>query len=31
VLDDQGAFDYVYNTSGDLDPNASVISQTPLS
>jgi hypothetical protein len=30
LLNDQGAFDYVYNTGGDLDPNVSVISQTPL-
>lgn len=28
LLGDQGAFDYVYNTGGDLDPNVSVISQT---
>jgi dienelactone hydrolase len=28
LLGDQGAFDYVYNTGGDLDPNASVTSQT---
>jgi dienelactone hydrolase len=31
LLNDQGAFDYVYSTGGDLDPNVSVISQTPLS
>jgi dienelactone hydrolase len=31
LLGDRGAFDYVYNTGGDLDPNASVISQTPRS
>jgi dienelactone hydrolase len=31
LLGDQGAFDYVYNTGGDLDPNVNVISQTPLS
>jgi dienelactone hydrolase len=30
LLNDQDAFDYVYNTGGDLDPNVSVISQTPL-
>ncbi|MEP1061227.1 MULTISPECIES: ScyD/ScyE family protein [Cyanophyceae] len=29
LLGDQGAFDYIYNTGGDLDPNVSVISQTP--
>ncbi len=29
LLGDQGAFDYVHNTGGDLDPNVSVISQTP--
>ncbi len=28
LLNDQGAFDYVYNTGGNLDPNVSVISQT---
>ncbi len=28
LLNDRGAFNYVYNTSGDLDPNVSVISQT---
>jgi hypothetical protein len=31
LLGDRGAFDYVYNTGGDLDPNASVISRTPHS
>lgn len=30
LLGDRGAFDYVYNTGGDLDPNVSVISQTPF-
>lgn len=29
LLGDQGAFNYIYNTGGDLDPNVSVISQTP--
>jgi dienelactone hydrolase len=29
LLGDQGAFNYVYNTGGDLDPNVSVISQPP--
>lgn len=29
LLDDRGAFDYVYNTGGDLDPNVSVIRQAP--
>ncbi len=29
LLGDQGAFDYVYNTGDDLEPNVSVISQTP--
>ena len=29
LLKDQGAFNYVYNTGGDLDPNVSVITQTP--
>lgn len=28
LLNDQGAFDYVYNTGGDLDPNVNTISQT---
>ena len=27
LVGDQGAFNYVYNTGGDLDPNVSVISQ----
>jgi dienelactone hydrolase len=27
LLGDRGAFDYVYNTGGDLDPNVSVISE----
>ncbi|MBD2068622.1 ScyD/ScyE family protein [Leptolyngbya sp. FACHB-671] len=27
LLGDQGAFDYIYNTGGDLDPNVSVVSQ----
>ncbi|MBD2056443.1 ScyD/ScyE family protein [Oculatella sp. FACHB-28] len=27
LLGDQGAFDYVYKTGGDLDPNVSIISQ----
>ncbi|MBD3886423.1 ScyD/ScyE family protein [Phormidium tenue FACHB-886] len=30
LLNDQGAFNYVYNTGDSLDPNVSVISQTPL-
>jgi hypothetical protein len=30
LFNDQGAFDYVYNTGGDLDPNVNAISQTPL-
>ncbi len=30
LLGDQGAFDYVYNTGGDLDPNVNVISQTSV-
>ncbi len=30
LLNDQGAFDYVYNTGGGLDPNVNAISQTPL-
>lgn len=30
LLNDQGAFNYVYNTGDDLDPNVSTISQTPL-
>lgn len=29
LLHDQGAFNYVYNTGDNLDPNVSVISQTP--
>lgn len=29
LLGDRGAFNYVYNTGGDLDPNVSVISQPP--
>lgn len=28
LINDQDAFDYIYNTGGDLDPNVSVISQT---
>lgn len=28
LLGDQGAFDYVYKTGGDLDPNVNVTSQT---
>lgn len=31
LLGDQGAFDSVYNTGGDLDLTASVMSRTPLS
>jgi dienelactone hydrolase len=31
LLNDTGAFNYVYNTGGDLDPNVNAISQTPLS
>jgi hypothetical protein len=31
LLGDRGAFNYVYNTGGDLDPNVSVISQTSSS
>lgn len=30
LLGDRGAFDYVYNTGGDLDPNVNVISQTSV-
>lgn len=29
LLGDRGAFNYVYNTGGDLDPNVSVIRQAP--
>lgn len=29
LLDDRDAFNYVYNTGGDLDPTVSVIHQTP--
>lgn len=29
LLGDQGAFDYVYSTGGNLDPNVSVISHNP--
>ncbi|WP_190797708.1 hypothetical protein [Leptolyngbya sp. FACHB-541] len=30
LLHNQDAFDYVYSTGDNLDPNVSVISQTPL-
>ncbi|WP_193199790.1 ScyD/ScyE family protein [Nostoc sp. MG11] len=30
LLDDQGAFNYVYSTGDNLDPNVNVISQTPV-
>lgn len=30
LLQDQGAFDYIYSTGDNLDPNVSVINQTPM-
>jgi Chlorophyllase len=31
LLQDKGAFNYIYNTGDNLDPNVNVMSQTPLS